>query len=167
MTKIMPQKLAREMSKSPRETQENLNKWENYPHPRAGKTSNINHSSSFTTQTGSITQSITQSNAQLRTQSMTHRASTYDESSDEDSGEDSDEYTEEETKSFLVAGQELVSIESNTTKSVATKSSTSRKCIDSRGGSTITSQPKSQTSVYERRNKFEIRLLANPRVFYA
>merc|ERR1719447_1062214 len=147
----MPQKLANEMSKSneakygsrsdtqPRETQENLNKWEKYPYPRAGKKSNISHSSSFTTQTGSITQSITQSNAQIRTQSMTHRASTYDESSDEDS----DEYTEEETKSF--------SAKSNTTKSVATKSSTSRKSIGSRGGLTITSQPKSQTSVYERR----------------
>ena len=139
MTKIMPQKLANEMTKSERntcgslteaqarETQTTLQKWENIvPHPRAGKKPNLSQNSSSTTQSGSITQSMTQSKSQSRTQSTINVS-------------ESEEDSEEETQTLAA-------------KSFTTKSSTSKKSMGSRGGLTITSQPKSQTSVYERRN---------------
>ena len=142
MTKIMPQKLANEMSKSeritcgnPTEIQPREPQWENIvPRPRAGKKPNLSHNSSSTTQSGSITQSLTQSKSQSRTQSTINES-------------ESEEDSEEETQTLAA-------------KSFTTESSVSKKSIGSKGGLTITSQPKSQTdvtqtSVYERRNQFE------------
>lgn len=127
MTKIMPQKLANEMKKSERITCETQ--------PREPQWENIvprpraGKKPNLSHNSSSTTQSgsITQS----RTQSTINES---------ESEEDSDEETQ-----TLAA------------KSFTTESSASKKSIGSKGGLTITSQPKSQTdltqtSVYERRN---------------